>query len=84
MVYAYLRVSTGKQDGRNQRIGVEALATARGLHIDEYIHTRNTQNQYHHYRHIYPSLHIVRAIPNPGLQIPSAEYQCDHNQILPY
>lgn len=37
MVYAYLRVSTGKQDGRNQRIGVEALATARGLHIDEYI-----------------------------------------------
>lgn len=37
MVYAYLRVSTGKQDGRNQRIGIEALATARGLHIDEYI-----------------------------------------------
>jgi len=33
MVYAYLRVSTGKQDGRNQRIGVDALATARGLHI---------------------------------------------------
>lgn len=37
MVYAYLRVSTGKQDGQNQRIGVDALATARGLHIDEYI-----------------------------------------------
>lgn len=37
MVYAYLRVSTGKQDGKNQRTGVEALATARGLHIDEYI-----------------------------------------------
>ena len=37
MVYAYLRVSTGKQDGQNQRVGVDALATARGLHIDEYI-----------------------------------------------
>ena len=37
MVYAYLRVSTGKQDGKNQRVGVDALATARGLHIDEYI-----------------------------------------------
>jgi DNA invertase Pin-like site-specific DNA recombinase len=37
MTYAYLRVSTGKQDGQNQRIGIEALATARGLHIDEYI-----------------------------------------------
>jgi len=37
MVYAYLRVSTGKQDGRNQRIGVDALAVARGLTIDEYI-----------------------------------------------
>ncbi len=37
MVYAYLRVSTGKQDGQNQRVGVEALATARGLKIDEYI-----------------------------------------------
>lgn len=37
MVYAYLRVSTGKQDGQNQRVGVDALATARGLQIDEYI-----------------------------------------------
>lgn len=37
MVYAYLRVSTGKQDGQNQRVGVDALATARGLRIDEYI-----------------------------------------------
>lgn len=37
MVYAYLRVSTGKQDGANQKIGVEALAKARGLVIDEYI-----------------------------------------------
>ena len=36
-VYAYLRVSTGKQDGKNQRVGVEALAVARGLKIDEYI-----------------------------------------------
>ena len=36
-VYAYLRVSTGKQDGKNQRVGVEALALARGLTIDEYI-----------------------------------------------
>lgn len=25
MVYAYLRVSTGKQDGQNQRVGVDAL-----------------------------------------------------------
>lgn len=37
MTYAYLRVSTDKQDGQNQRIGVEALAKARGLIIDEYI-----------------------------------------------
>lgn len=37
MVYAYLRVSTGKQDGKNQKLGIDALATARGLHIDEYI-----------------------------------------------
>lgn len=37
MTYAYLRVSTDKQDGQNQRIGVDALAKARGLVIDEYI-----------------------------------------------
>lgn len=37
MVYAYLRVSTDKQDGKNQRVGVDALAKARGLVIDEYI-----------------------------------------------
>lgn len=37
MTYAYLRVSTNKQDGQNQRVGVEALAKARGLVIDEYI-----------------------------------------------
>lgn len=37
MVYAYLRVSTDKQDGINQKLGVDALAIARGLTIDEYI-----------------------------------------------
>lgn len=37
MVYAYLRVSTDKQDGANQRLGVEALAKRMGLTIDEYI-----------------------------------------------
>lgn len=37
MVYAYLRVSTGKQDGQNQRVGVENLAQRLGLVIDEYI-----------------------------------------------
>lgn len=37
MVYAYLRVSTGKQDGANQRLGVEDLAKRLGLTIDEYI-----------------------------------------------
>lgn len=36
-VYAYLRVSTGKQDGANQRLGVEKLAKQNGLTIDEYI-----------------------------------------------
>lgn len=37
MVYAYLRVSTGKQDGANQKIGVEQLAKQHGLKIDKYI-----------------------------------------------
>ena len=37
MVYAYLRVSTGKQDGDNQRVGVDALAERLNLTIDEYI-----------------------------------------------
>lgn len=37
MVYAYLRVSTGKQDGDNQRVGVDALAQRLNLTIDEYI-----------------------------------------------
>ena len=36
-VYAYLRVSTGKQDGENQKVGVEALAKKLGLEITEYI-----------------------------------------------
>lgn len=37
MVYAYLRVSIGKQDGDNQRVGVDALAQRLNLTIDEYI-----------------------------------------------
>lgn len=37
MTYAYLRVSTGKQDGENQKIGVEQLASKLNLKIDEYI-----------------------------------------------
>ena len=36
-VYAYLRVSTGKQDGENQRLGVDELAKRLGLEITEYI-----------------------------------------------
>lgn len=36
-VYAYLRVSTGKQDGENQKVGVEALARRLNLEITEYI-----------------------------------------------
>lgn len=36
-VYAYLRVSTGKQDGENQKVGVEALAMRLNLEITEYI-----------------------------------------------
>lgn len=36
-VYAYLRVSTGKQDGENQRKGVDDFAKQRGLEITEYI-----------------------------------------------
>lgn len=37
MVYAYLRVSTGKQDGENQKVGIEDLAKRLNLTIDEYI-----------------------------------------------
>lgn len=36
-VYAYLRVSTGKQDGENQRKGVDEFAKSRGFEITEYI-----------------------------------------------
>lgn len=36
-VYAYLRVSTGKQDGDNQKLGIEDLAQRLNLEIDEYI-----------------------------------------------
>lgn len=35
MVYAYLRVSTGKQDGANQRLGVDELAKRLNLTIDK-------------------------------------------------
>lgn len=37
MVYAYLRVSTDKQDAINQRLGIEELAKKKNLVIDEYI-----------------------------------------------
>ncbi len=37
MVYAYLRVSTGKQDGENQKLGVEELAKRLDVKIDKYI-----------------------------------------------
>lgn len=40
-VYAYLRVSTGKQDGQNQRVGVDALAKKLGLEITKYIDDEN-------------------------------------------
>lgn len=36
-VYAYLRVSTGKQDGANQKQGIDDFAEKRGFIIDEYI-----------------------------------------------
>lgn len=36
-VYAYLRVSTGKQDGENQKHGVDELAKKLNLEITEYI-----------------------------------------------
>lgn len=35
-VYAYLRVSTGKQDSDNQRKGVDELAARLNLKIDRY------------------------------------------------
>lgn len=36
MVYAYLRVSTDKQDGINQKIGIEEFCKKRGFIVDEY------------------------------------------------
>lgn len=36
MVYAYLRVSTDKQDGINQKQGIEDFCKKRGFVIDEY------------------------------------------------
>ena len=36
MVYAYLRVSTDKQDGINQKLGIEEFCKKRGFIIDEY------------------------------------------------
>lgn len=37
MIYAYLRVSTDKQDFENQKVGVNALAKRKGFTIDDYI-----------------------------------------------
>lgn len=37
MVYAYIRVSTDKQDGANQKIGIESLCRKKNLHIDRYV-----------------------------------------------
>lgn len=37
MVYGYIRVSTDHQDCKNQKLGIEAKATALGLSIDKYI-----------------------------------------------
>lgn len=37
MNYAYLRVSTDKQDAENQKLGIMEYATARNIHIDEFV-----------------------------------------------
>lgn len=37
MIYGYIRVSTDKQDCENQKLGIEAKASALGLCIDRYI-----------------------------------------------
>lgn len=37
MTYAYIRVSTDKQDGTNQKLGIEELCKRKGLKIDRYI-----------------------------------------------
>ena len=41
MVYGYLRVSTGKQDLANQKLGVEELAKRLNVSIDAYIKDEN-------------------------------------------
>ena len=37
MNYAYLRVSTDKQDAENQKLGIQEYATARNIQIDEFV-----------------------------------------------
>lgn len=37
MTYGYIRVSTDRQDGANQKLGIEDLCRKKGLCIDEYI-----------------------------------------------
>lgn len=37
MIYGYIRVSTDKQDCKNQKLGIESKASALGLCIDKYI-----------------------------------------------
>lgn len=37
MIYGYIRVSTDKQDCKNQKLGIESKANALGLSIDKYI-----------------------------------------------
>lgn len=37
MTYAYIRVSTDKQDSANQKLGIENLCLRKGLIVDEYI-----------------------------------------------
>lgn len=37
MTYAYIRVSTDKQDGANQKLGIDDLCRRKGFSIDEYI-----------------------------------------------
>lgn len=42
MTYAYICVSTDKQDGNNQKQGIETLAKRKGLTIDRYIQNQGT------------------------------------------
>ena len=41
MIYGYIRVSTDKQDCENQKLGIDAKASALGLCIDKYIEETN-------------------------------------------